>query len=358
MNKNFENIKEIGFDESFIDQIEVDKLNEFEIARVSVVHRDIYIINNGKEEISARLLGKLTFTAESPLDFPAVGDWVLVKYYDDNSLAIIHEIIPRKTILKRKTPGKKTDFQVIAVNIDAAFIIQSLDENFNIPRLERYHVMISEGGIEPIILLSKSDLSNSIDIDKKVNEIKKIMPRLPIFPFSNEDGSGIDDILKILNINKTYCMLGSSGVGKTSLINTLIGNSVYKTNRVRDKDSRGKHTTTERHLIKLGAGPILIDTPGMRELGNFSIEKGITETFDEIVNFIDKCKFKDCSHVNEKGCAVLEALENGLITRDRYNNYMKILKENRFNEMTYFEKRQKDKEFGKMVKSVMKGKKN
>ncbi len=357
MNRNFENINNIGFNDWFLNKIPEDKLNEFEIARVAVVHRDSYKINNGIEEISAKLLGKLSFSAESPLDFPAVGDWVLVKYYDENSLAIIHEIIPRKTLLKRKTPGKKVDFQLIAVNIKTSFIIQSLDENFNIPRLERYHVMISEGGIEPVVLLSKSDLTNSSDIEDKINDIKKSMPQLSIIPFSNEDGTGVDHILEILISGQTYCLLGSSGVGKTTLLNTLIGNSAFKTDIVRVKDSRGKHTTTERHLIKLDQGAVLIDTPGMRELGNFSVEKGISETFDEITSLIDNCKFKNCTHVKEKGCAVLEALDNDLITRDRYNNYMKIMKENRFNEMTYYEKRQKDKEFGKMIKSVMKEKK-
>lgn len=176
-------------------------------------------------------------------------------------------------------------------------------------------------------------------------------------PFSNENGFGLKSIKKMLKPGSTYCLLGSSGVGKTTLLNNLIGDSIFKTKRVREKDSKGRHTTSYRQLIHLDCGAMVVDTPGMRELGNFSIETGLDETFDEITALSKKCHFKDCAHIHEKGCAVLEALEDGLLSEGRYKNYIKMKKEFNYNEMSYFEKRQKDKELGKFYKTVMKHKK-
>jgi ribosome biogenesis GTPase len=260
--------------------------------------------------------------------------------------------------LKRKTPGKKVDYQLIAANIDVAFIVQSLNDNFNLRRLERYLVMVNESKIKPIVLLSKSDLLSGDDIAKRINEIKKIMPSLEIVTFSNENESGLDSVKAIMQPCHTYCLLGSSGVGKTTLINNLIGKSIYKTKKVSKKESKGRHATTHRQLIKLDSGAMVIDTPGMRELGNFSVETGLDETFSEIISLARKCRFSDCSHVEEKGCAVLEAVEKGLLSADRYQNYIKMNKESNYNEMSYLEKRKKDKQFGKFIKAVMKHKKS
>jgi ribosome biogenesis GTPase / thiamine phosphate phosphatase len=358
MNRIQSRIVKLGFDKWFLDNVDPVDLNNFDIARVMAVHKDSYMINNGEEnDVFAELMGKMVFSADSPIDYPAVGDWVFATFHDKNTFSIIHSILPRKSLLKRKTPGKKIDFQLIAANIDVAFILQSLDTNFNIGRLERYLVMVKEGNIKPIVLLSKSDLLDTEKIANRVTEIHKIMPFLDVHPFSNEDGSGLKQVKDLLAPRQTYCLLGSSGVGKTTLLNNLIGDPIFTTKTVRKKDSKGRHATTSRQLIKLECEAMLIDTPGMRELGNFSVETGIDETFTEIANLSEQCQFKNCTHINEKGCAVLRAVEDGRVPEKRYENYIKVKKESIYNEMSYLEKRQKDKQFGKLCKTVMKHKK-
>lgn len=358
MNNISSNIEKLGFDTWFQDTIAPELLEEFDLARVIAVHKDRYTINNGEHDVSAELLGKLQYSADSPLDYPAVGDWVCVRFYDDNTFSIIHEVLPRKSLLKRKTPGKKVEFQLIAANIDTAFIVQSLDDNFNLRRLERYLVMINESNIKPIVLLSKSDLLTAEEVADRISEVKKVMPDLPVQSFSNEIESGFKSVKELLGPGQTYCLLGSSGVGKTTLLNNLIGETRFTTKSVREKDSRGRHATTHRQLIQLDCGAMVVDTPGMRELGNFSVEAGIDETFAEITALSEKCRFNDCTHVHEKGCAVLKALEEEQLSEKRYQNYISMRKESEYYEMSYLEKRQKDKQFGKHCKSVMKEKKN
>jgi ribosome biogenesis GTPase len=358
MNNIPKNLEQIGFEQRLLETVDLERLKKFEIARVIAVHKDSYTVSNGVVDVLAELVGKIIFSASSPVDYPSVGDWVLANFYDEDSFGIIHEVLSRKSLLKRKTPGKKVDYQLIAANIDVAFIVQSLNDNFNLRRLERYLVMVNESKIKPIVLLSKSDLLSGDDIAKRINEIKKIMPSLEIVTFSNENESGLDSVKAIMQPCHTYCLLGSSGVGKTTLINNLIGKSIYKTKKVSKKESKGRHATTHRQLIKLDSGAMVIDTPGMRELGNFSVETGLDETFSEIISLARKCRFSDCSHVEEKGCAVLEAVEKGLLSADRYQNYIKMNKESNYNEMSYLEKRKKDKQFGKFIKAVMKHKKS
>ena len=358
MKNNSHSIEKLGFDKWFQNKVDPASLDRFEIARVMAVHKDSYTINNGENDVFAELVGKMTYSAVSPIDYPTVGDWVFVHFYDDDTFSIIHEIFPRKSLLKRKTSGKNIDFQLIAANIDVAFIVQSLDKNFNLRRLERYLVMVNESNIQPIVLLSKSDLLNFEDISNRIREIHRIMPRLHVQSFSNENESGLKNVKNLLNPGLTYCLLGSSGVGKTTLLNNLIGESIFKTKTIREKDSKGRHATTYRQLIKLDCEAMMVDTPGMRELGNFSVETGIDETFTEITELSDKCQFNDCTHVNEKGCAVLKAVEDSQLSEKRYQNYIKMNKESIYNEMSYLEKRQKDKQFGKFCKTVMKHKKN
>lgn len=347
----------LGFGKWFQDNSDPGDLSRFDIARVMAVHKESYTINKGANDVLAELVGKMVYSAESSLDYPATGDWVAAMFYDDDSFAVIHQVLTRKSLLKRKTPGKKIDFQLIGANIDVAFIVQSLDANFNLRRLERYVVMAKESQIEPMVLLSKTDLIESEEVRKKVAEIHTIMPFLHVQPFSNKDESGLREVQELLVSRQTYCLLGSSGVGKTTLLNNLMGKELFTTKTVREKDRKGRHATTSRQLIQLDGGALLIDTPGMRELGNFSVETGIEETFSEIIALTEQCRFNDCTHINEKGCAVLTAVGEGQLSEKRYANYLKMTRESNHYEMSYLEKKQKDKAFGKMVKTVMEQKK-
>ena len=348
------NIEKLGFDSWFKDKIDLSQNPEFKIVRVISVNKNSFVISNGVKDIYAELTGKFLFNSEDALDLPAVGDWVYAQLFDDDSLAIIHDILPRRSLLKRKASGKKVDYQLIAANIDTAIIMQSLDSNFNLRRLERYLVMINEGKITPAIFLSKSDLISPEEAEEKKNQILEILPDIKISAFSNNNIDDIENIKSLFTPHKTYCLLGSSGVGKTTLLNNLIHQDLYKTQPIREKDDRGKHTTTRRELIILENGSIIIDNPGMRELGIISNESGISSTFNEIDELSDQCRYKDCTHTVEAGCAVLEALERGEISEERYENFLKLYKESKYNEMSYVEKRQKDKKWGKFFNSTMK----
>ena len=351
-------IEKLGSGKWLMDSLDPKDLNAFEIARVMAVHRDSFSVNKGEKDVTAQMSGRMMNCATSPIDYPAVGDWVLATFYDEQTLCIIHRILPRKSLLKRKTPGKKIDFQLIAANIDVAFIVQSLDANFNLRRLERYLVMVSESNIEPVALLSKSDLLSTEEIRDRIAQVHSAMPNLRVHSFSNKTQAGLDELTSFLRPRQTYCLLGSSGVGKTTLLNHLIGESVFKTRTVREKDSKGRHATTFRQLNMLKGGAMVIDTPGMRELGNFAVSEGIDKTFAEIAELALNCRFRDCRHVNEKGCAVLEAVAKGQLSEQRFQNFVKMNRESIHYEMSYYQKRMKDKEFGKMVKRVMKHKKN
>lgn len=335
-------------------KIDEDKLNDYQLARVAAVDKDSFIIKGEGGECRAELTGKLLYATSSPLDYPTVGDWVYVQYFNDNTFALIHKLIPRRNLLKRKTSGKAINIQLIAANIDTAFIIQSLDANFNLQRLERYLVVTTESNIRPVILFSKSDLLPADDIYAKLLEVKNRLPKVKAVSFSNLHDADILNINDLLVKGETFCLLGSSGVGKTTLLNNLLGERTYKTNSVRESDDKGRHTTSRRQLTILDNGAILIDTPGMRELGAFDVESGIEDTFAEIAELSKKCRFNDCSHSEELGCAVLAAIENETINIKQYENYMKLVKESKHYSMSYLERRRKDRDFGKMVKSVKK----
>jgi len=347
----------IGYSDWFKARADQDKIASHDVARIVSVHKDSYTISNGGADVFAELAGNLLYSAGSALDLPTTGDWVYADFYDDDTHAIIHGVLPRKTLLKRKTPGKQVDFQLLAANIDVAFIIQSLNENFNLRRLERYLVMVNEAGIEPVILLSKADLASPEVAAQAVAQVRDIAPRAEVMEFSNLDPESLNAVMSLLQPGKTYCLLGSSGVGKTTLLNSILGEQAFETKTVSKVKSKGRHTTTSRQLVRLQNGAMMIDTPGMRELGGFAIEEGLDETFAEISALSGQCKFSNCTHTNEKGCAILSAIETGELSEQRYQNYLKMKRESEFNEMSYLEKRKKDKSFGKMVKDVMKEKK-
>ena len=347
-------LESLGLDDWFREKAQNVCLPEHHLARVTTVDRDRYHIVGEIDETVAELTGKYLYTANSNSDFPCVGDWVCVQYHDSG--ALIHERLPRKSSLRRKSAGKNVDFQMIATNIDLAFVVQSCHFDFNLRRLERYLVMANDGNIEPVVLLTKTDLISPDELENLLTQISTTGIMANILPLSNVTKEGIDQVQQLMAPGKTYCFIGSSGVGKTTLINHLLGTDVLETKTV-SGTGEGRHTTVRRQLITLENGAMLIDTPGMRELGIISSDEGVESGFSEIQELITTCRFSDCTHSNEPGCAILAALESGQLDQGHYDSFLKLKKEASFHQMSYVEKKKKDKNFGKMVKSVMKHKK-
>ncbi|MFC1683366.1 ribosome small subunit-dependent GTPase A [Candidatus Zixiibacteriota bacterium] len=347
-------LSDLGFSDWFQERSTATQQPDHGLARVVAVDKGKYRIRNQLAEIPAEIAGKIMFTAGSNLDFPAVGDWVRVQYVDKGTFGIIHEILPRRSELKRKMAGKKIDYQLIAANIDIALITQAIDLDFNLPRLERYLIMVNESNIQPVILLSKSDLIPPDQVGQRILEIKNMNSHYEIIAFSNKTGRGLDEIKSTIKVGMTYCLLGSSGVGKTTLLNKLIGEEIFTTGAVRQKDGKGRHITARRQLTILEQGGMIIDTPGMRELGNIGVDTGLQETFKDIVTLSQACRFKNCTHTNEPGCSVLEAVEKGQLNAKRHQNYLKLRKESEYYEMSYLERRKRSKELGKFYKQAKK----
>jgi len=331
----------------------------FSIARVIEENRGSYRIKTATHEMPAEISGKLRFTAESREDLPAVGDWVAVSTFDDNTRAVIHAVLPRKTLIARKAAGERTEKQIIAANVDIIFIVQGLDHNFNPRRLERYLVVAHESGATPVVLLSKADLLAPQELQVRKQEAAAVSAGAQVIAYSAETGEGLDDIRRLITEGITVCLIGSSGVGKSTLINTLAGEELLETGSVREDDSRGRHTTVRRQMVFLPGGGILIDTPGMRELGLWHAESSLDVTFPEIAELAEGCKFSDCTHTHEPECAVRAAAEQGVLDARRFASYIKLRKEaERMNERTtvagMLERKRKDKILSRAVKQVVK----
>ena len=348
-------LNELGFDSWFEDQASEQCSANHQVARVMAVDRGLFTVRDERREFPAKVTGKILHAAGSTTDFPCVGDWVCVQYREFENFASIHGILKRKSLLCRKSAGKDIQYQMIAANIDAAFIVQACHFDFNVSRLERYLVMANESHIKPLLVLTKIDQISPDELEQLKNKIRAAGINIRIIAVSNLTGAGIDQVREAMHDGETYCLLGSSGVGKSTLINQLLGHEALKTSTV-SGTGEGRHTTVRRQLIILEQGAMLIDTPGMRELGIIDAEEGVEESFEDIQELSLKCRFTDCRHMNEPGCAVLKALENGELNEKHYRNYLKLKKESEYNESSYAEKRKKDKAFGKMVQSAMKHK--
>jgi len=332
-------------------------LSSFETGRVIAEHKERYIVKTVNGEFEAGITGNMRFTAKSRLDFPAVGDWVALTIYESD-FVLIHHILPRFSIIQRRAVGQFGEIQVIAANIDYAFVVQAIDRDFNINRLERYLTICNSSNVKPIIILSKIDLTDELRVNEILNSIKGRIQHVPVIPVSNETLNGYDVLKGLIEKGKTYCMLGSSGVGKSTLLNNLLGKTIMRTDTISQSTDRGRHITSHRELFVLEDGGMLIDNPGMREVGIADSSGGLEITFDKIVELSQNCKFKDCSHSNETGCAVMEAVKKGEIDQASYENYLKMEREKAHFESSVEERRKKDKKFGKFVKNYKKEIKN
>ena len=348
------------FSELGLDRWLADKASELcgpdlSLARITAVDRGRYLIRGEDAEVPAELTGKFLHLAETSTELPCVGDWVCLRYRDAGTHASIHHLLPRRSFLRRKAAGRDVEFQMIAANIDVAFIVQSCHFDFNLRRLERYLVMARDGHIEPVVLLTKIDLVAPEELEHLISQIRLMGIDAKIVCVSTVTGVGIDQVRELMATGKTYCLLGSSGVGKTTLINSLIGENALETGGV-SHTGEGRHTTTRRQLIVLEQGGLLIDMPGMRELGMLGAGEGIEETFAHISELARSCRYPDCRHDHEPGCAVRAAIERDELSKDHLQNYLKLRNESEFHDLSYIDRRKKDKAFGKFVHTYKKQK--
>jgi len=346
-------LEDLGYNDK-LEQLRIaENLKDFEIGRVISEHKERYTVRTENGELEAEITGNLRFSSKGREDFPAVGDWVALTIYDSD-FSVIHSILPRSSVISRQAVGRYGEIQIIATNIDYALLVQAADRDFNINRLERYLTICNSSRVNPIIVLTKTDLIDEHLTFEILEKIKARVKNVPIFAISNISQDGYADITAVIEKGKTYCMLGSSGVGKSTLLNNLSGRSVMQTGTISHSTNKGRHVTSHRELIILENGGILIDNPGMREVGIVDSSGGLEITFDLIIQLSKNCRFKDCTHTSETGCAVIEAIEKGKINRDSYENYMRMEREKEYFESSVAERRKKDKDFGKMLKNYKK----
>lgn len=314
----------LGWNDFFAAQLELYAEKTCVVGRVAAEYKHLYRIYAEGGEYLATVAGKLRYLADNREDFPAVGDWVIIQV-SDHEQAVIRSILPRKTKFSRKAAGKVTEEQIVAANIDTVFLVNALNQDFNLRRIERYLTLAWDSGASPVIVLNKTDLCE--DVSSRVQEVEAIAFGVPVHAVSCAWGDGLDSLSQYCRSGKTVALLGSSGAGKSTIVNRLLGSDCQKTGAIRLDDGEGRHTTTRRELIPIPEGGLLIDTPGMRELQLWGTEDGLTDAFDDIAVLAEGCRFADCTHTSEPGCQVTAALEDGALSQARYNSFVKLQRE-------------------------------
>lgn len=322
-------------------------------ARLAAVDRDQFLLAGTAGFFRARLPGKTLRASADPSVRPCVGDWVWVEKSAQDQFGIVRAIFDRQTCLRRKAPGEPIRYQMIAANVDCVIIVQSCHYDFNVNRLKRYLVMVKDGGASPMILLTKVDLLSADALASQVGEIRRAGIAEPVLTLSNVTNEGVDALKHILSPGKTYCFVGSSGVGKSTIINGLLGRDARDTQDV-SGSGEGRHTTVRRELVRLAHGALVVDNPGMREFGILGADDGIEASYPEISELASHCRFRDCTHRSEPGCAVREAVDGGRISTDHFESFVRLTKESAHYEASYAERRKQDRDRGRYFNSVKK----